>query len=243
MTGKSLYVVCSSPQENPLTEGNLKELLDDVAEREGCEAVIMAIQPNRPNVRLPIDRILQDAVSRGFEISVFVINPARNGDVCDYDSIRRRVLRAVPSSDVTELPDGRRRPMNWQRSTHQRSHADRDRGRRYDGELVLMVDVLADRRVAAALRPPSGAGNSPDSMAAVQALLTSAHGGGSCPCARAHGIRADARSSAAFAARLFVIGSDKTWETSEVFLAFGSIVRAVNAWSRPSGATQARTRD
>jgi hypothetical protein len=79
LTGRSIYVVRSSPQEDPLTLEQLREILTEAAARENCQGVVMAIQPTQPSVRLSMEDVLDEASTRQFQVHVFVIDPDRSG--------------------------------------------------------------------------------------------------------------------------------------------------------------------
>jgi hypothetical protein len=79
LTGRSIYVVCSSPQEDPLSPEGLRGILSEVSARENCQGLIMATQPNRPYERLSMEEILNEASTRQFQVHVFVIDPDQSG--------------------------------------------------------------------------------------------------------------------------------------------------------------------
>lgn len=107
-SGRSIYVVCGSPQEDPGKLRDLDELkgiLDEVASREGCIGIVMAIQPSQPSIRLSMDEIFQEVQRRKFQIHSYVLDPGRGGNTTPVAAVNTRLK---PFGVVSTSVDGRR---------------------------------------------------------------------------------------------------------------------------------------
>lgn len=90
LTGETILIVCGSPREEDLSLAKLRELLKRSADDPKCRGVVMAIQPTWPHTRLSMGTILNEVTS-AFQISAFIINPERNGDPADAETIKSRL--------------------------------------------------------------------------------------------------------------------------------------------------------
>lgn len=107
-SGKSIYVVCGSPQEAPEDLQDIAELqriLDKVASRDGCSGIVMAIQPSRPSVRLSMEDILSEVQLRKFKIHAYVLDPGRASNSVPLVDVNQRLQGLAI---VAEPLDGRR---------------------------------------------------------------------------------------------------------------------------------------
>jgi hypothetical protein len=92
LTGQSVFVVCGSPQEQPLSLLELRRLLKAAAANPKCRGVVMAIQPTRPHSRLSMETIFHEvANSDAFEMNAFIIDPGRNGRPANAEEIKSRL--------------------------------------------------------------------------------------------------------------------------------------------------------
>jgi len=91
-TGRSIYVVCSSPQEQPLTLAALRKIIAKCQTTRNCHGIVMAIQPTVPRVRLSLEGIFQElAISAKFQSSAFVLDPGYDGTASGYSGIAARL--------------------------------------------------------------------------------------------------------------------------------------------------------
>lgn len=105
LTRRSIYVVCSSPQEDPLSLLALRKVLTNAAAGANCQGVVMAIQPNKPRKRLTMEAVLREASSHQFQVYVFVIDPGRLG----APKVSAMVAPRLASLGITAtILDGRR---------------------------------------------------------------------------------------------------------------------------------------
>jgi energy-coupling factor transporter ATP-binding protein EcfA2 len=107
-SGRSIYVVCGSPQEDPEELRDLDELkgiLDEVASREGCIGIVMAIQPSQPSIRLSMEGIFQEVQRRKLQIYSYVLDPGRGGNTMPVAAVD---IRLKPLGVVSTPLDGRR---------------------------------------------------------------------------------------------------------------------------------------
>lgn len=125
-TGESIYVVCSSPQEHPhrLQEDTelgladieeLQALLDRVEQEENCRGVVMAIQPTAPRMRLGMRAIIREAMDRGFDVHVFVIDPGYHNDTGAWQAAQARLNGLHLDHEPTRLHGRRFAFFNAQR--------------------------------------------------------------------------------------------------------------------------------
>ena len=77
-TRKKIYVIASSPQENDLSEKELKSIFDEIKEDRDCLGLVIAIQPNRPTKRMRMENIFQ-LFSEGFNVFAFIVDPTYQG--------------------------------------------------------------------------------------------------------------------------------------------------------------------
>jgi hypothetical protein len=112
-----MYVVCSSPQEDPLSPEALENILATAAARDNCRGVVMPIQPNKPHVRLSMEQIVDAALREQFQVSAFVIDPGRDAGAS------RLVERRLRGSSITPITlDGRRFSLLNARLINDASH-------------------------------------------------------------------------------------------------------------------------
>jgi len=76
----SIFVIASSPQEDPLTLARLNRILDRVASDRDCLGIVIAIQATKPYSRLSIEDIFE-AVQATHEFNIFAysLDPEYNG--------------------------------------------------------------------------------------------------------------------------------------------------------------------
>ncbi len=79
-TGKTIHVLCNSPQETPLSRMQFRNVVQRAMKDPKSQGLVMAIQPTRPHTRLSLEDIFQEVVSTSaFELHAFILDPARNG--------------------------------------------------------------------------------------------------------------------------------------------------------------------
>ena len=112
-TGESVYVICSSPQELPLTTQELKTILKACTANPKCRGLVMAIQPTSPTKRLSMETIFQVVASLGyFQSHAFMLAPGRVGGSPDTTAIVAR-LKPLKLKPIT-LDGGRFAMLNAQ---------------------------------------------------------------------------------------------------------------------------------
>lgn len=91
-TGESIHVICSSPQERPLTLQELRRILKACTAKRKCRGLVMAIQPTSPTKRLSMEVIFQEVAASGsFQSFAFVLAPGRTGGSPDTAAIAARL--------------------------------------------------------------------------------------------------------------------------------------------------------
>lgn len=109
VSGNSIFVFSGAPQELGTSITDIESWMKDCKTRKGCNGMIMAIQPTKPNKRVSMENILKKAMVHGFEVFAFIIEPGYkneyNGRYTDVPSSLKNVR--VPKSNVFKV-DGRR---------------------------------------------------------------------------------------------------------------------------------------
>jgi hypothetical protein len=91
-TGESIYVICSSPQERPLTLQEFRKILKACTANTKCRGLVVAIQPTSPTKRLSMETIFQEVASSGyFQSHAFVLDPGRVGGSPNTAAIATRL--------------------------------------------------------------------------------------------------------------------------------------------------------
>lgn len=107
-TGHNLYVVEQSPQEAPIERAELRRTLEEIRDDVNNVGAIVALQPNRPYIRMSIEQVFElvDAVG-GLRPFAFVIDPGYQGDSTQNltADVRSRVREYV--ADEIQRLDGR----------------------------------------------------------------------------------------------------------------------------------------
>jgi hypothetical protein len=112
-TGESIHVICSSPQESPLTLQELRSILKACAANRKCRGLVMAIQPTSPTKRLSMETIFQEVASLGsFQSHAFMLTPGRVGGSPNTAAIVTR-LKPLKLKPIT-LDGGRFAMLNAQ---------------------------------------------------------------------------------------------------------------------------------
>jgi energy-coupling factor transporter ATP-binding protein EcfA2 len=111
LTGNSVFVYSGSPQElSNITLSIIKKRLKQCKEKAKCSGMVIAIQPTKPRTRARMEAIFQEAMSQGFDVYAFVIEPGyenkNKNNGCHEDVKKRLASIGVPSSYVIKI-DGR----------------------------------------------------------------------------------------------------------------------------------------
>jgi energy-coupling factor transporter ATP-binding protein EcfA2 len=72
-SGKEIEVIASSPQENPMSQAQLKKMMKNVARRPQSVGLIIAIQPTTPRKRLCMEDIFAIALQHRLAPYAFVL--------------------------------------------------------------------------------------------------------------------------------------------------------------------------
>ena len=106
-TGKRIYVVTSSPQEDELTGRKFQTILRTVIRKTEVIGLVIAIQPTRPYKHLSLETIIQKVMENdALSIFAFLINPPYNNTgIINIDETRARLGEL---GIVTRYLDGRR---------------------------------------------------------------------------------------------------------------------------------------
>ena len=76
----SIFVIASSPQEDPLTSARLTRILNQVTADSDCLGIVIAIQPTKPYSRLSIEQIFTAVQNtHEYNIHAFSLDPGYNG--------------------------------------------------------------------------------------------------------------------------------------------------------------------
>jgi len=96
--GRSLYVISSSPQESGISEVEYKNAIQEAYRDGKCRAILLAIQPTDPSIRLSLEDCVRIARrQRQFEITAFLIAHPHNEDAEtpseeNLDTVRNRLI-------------------------------------------------------------------------------------------------------------------------------------------------------
>ena len=91
-THNSVYVVASSPQENPKTREKIHQILNSVLNKSGCAGCIIAIQPSQTRKRISMEDIFTVVKAIGsFQIFAFILHPTRDNQNVNVQEIRSRL--------------------------------------------------------------------------------------------------------------------------------------------------------
>lgn len=108
-TGHNLYVVEQSPQEAPFERVDLRRALEEIRSDVNNMGAVVALQPNRPHVRMSIEQVFEvvSAIG-GFRPVAFVLDPGyENGGSRNLTAdVRNRIGQSV--GDQLHQLDGRR---------------------------------------------------------------------------------------------------------------------------------------
>jgi energy-coupling factor transporter ATP-binding protein EcfA2 len=91
-TGRTIEVIASSPQENRLSLAALRGILQK-AKATNCNGVVCAIQPSQPRTRPSMEQILQLALTQGFAVHAYVLDPTYSGVMGNAASVRARTSK------------------------------------------------------------------------------------------------------------------------------------------------------
>jgi hypothetical protein len=105
-TGKKIYVVASSPQEERLDIQELRSKLKLVAKDRSLLGFVIAIQPTRPRSRISMEDIFACAREvSGFSMYAFLVEPKYGKASARYDEVKSRLQ---PFPVRLAILDGRR---------------------------------------------------------------------------------------------------------------------------------------
>lgn len=103
-TRRTIEVICSSPQELPLTLAELQTILRRGAKKE-CNGVVCALQSTNPSKRLTLEQVLREAISFHYQVHTFVLDPEHGG----LSGYMARVHTRLPSGALPPVAlDARR---------------------------------------------------------------------------------------------------------------------------------------
>jgi energy-coupling factor transporter ATP-binding protein EcfA2 len=107
-TGDWIMVICSSPQEIPMSSKELKRVVSEAANKPKCIGLVMAIQPTETRRRVSLEDVFAEVDStKAFENYAYIIATEYGGGRRDYETLAERVESASPATKVYEI-DGRR---------------------------------------------------------------------------------------------------------------------------------------
>ena len=100
-----MYVIPNSPQEDyRLGLAQLAQVFNRAVGDNECLGIVMAIRPNRPRKRIRMEQVFNLVQEIGrFEISLFVLNPGRNGNVVTPESITGRLNLGIQPISLNAL--------------------------------------------------------------------------------------------------------------------------------------------
>jgi len=78
-TGRSIFVVGSSPQEVALPLLKLRKILKQAANDPLCNGVVIALQPTFPSKRLSMEQVFSEATAHNFTVFAYVLDPEHSG--------------------------------------------------------------------------------------------------------------------------------------------------------------------
>ncbi|MGQ0548178.1 MAG: hypothetical protein ACT4PY_00695 [Armatimonadota bacterium] len=90
-TRRSLYVIASSPQEDPLGPDKFKEIVERVLSDDSILGLVMAVQPSRPRARLSLEDIFEVVQGKLSPIAVMLHPPYKNGASPPPQSVQARL--------------------------------------------------------------------------------------------------------------------------------------------------------
>ncbi len=76
---RTIEVIGSSPQENPLALADFRKILGRAITSANCNGVVCAIQPTHPRARLSLETIMQEAIGHGFAVHSYTLDPEHSG--------------------------------------------------------------------------------------------------------------------------------------------------------------------
>jgi hypothetical protein len=91
VTGATIEVIASSPQEQALSLGALRAILRRAAADRRCNGVVCALQPSRPRIRLSLEDVLLEALAHRFAIHAFVLDPEHTGHSGRMATMQKRL--------------------------------------------------------------------------------------------------------------------------------------------------------
>jgi energy-coupling factor transporter ATP-binding protein EcfA2 len=106
VTCSSIFVYSGSPQEfSDITLSNIKRKLRQCKDKNGCVGMVIAIQPTKPRIRARMEDIFKEAMSQGFDVYAFVIEPGyeNNNNGCHAEVTDRLTSMGVSSSNVFQI--------------------------------------------------------------------------------------------------------------------------------------------
>ncbi len=105
-TGRGIYAIASSPQEDPLDRERFREIVEQVARDESILGLVMAVQPSWPATRLSLEDIFQIVQGRLSPTAVMLHPPYNdNGASPPAQSVQARLK---PFGVTLIVLDGRR---------------------------------------------------------------------------------------------------------------------------------------
>jgi len=100
-TGRSVYVIASSPQETPMTVKQFRAILTKVARSKNCLGVVMALQASKPykrNKRKWMEDYFRIVSRRtSFQSFAFIIDPTRGNVRTNRRDIQNRIAQFAPA--------------------------------------------------------------------------------------------------------------------------------------------------
>lgn len=93
-TKKSIEIIGSSPQEQAMSRATLRTILKQAAGNALCNGIVCALQPKKTRTRLSMEDVLQEALSQGFKVYAYVLDPDRAGSQNSATVLTR--LKTVP---------------------------------------------------------------------------------------------------------------------------------------------------
>jgi energy-coupling factor transporter ATP-binding protein EcfA2 len=91
-TGKIIYIIGSSPQEESLELREFSRILNNVHNKPSTIGLVIAVQPTYPRTRLSLEDIVQKAQENNrFIIYSFLLDPPYDGEGIDVEQTRNRL--------------------------------------------------------------------------------------------------------------------------------------------------------
>jgi energy-coupling factor transporter ATP-binding protein EcfA2 len=109
VNNNSVFAYSGSPQELPITLSDIKKMLQKCNSKAGCSGMVMAIQPTKPRKRPSMEAIFKEAISQGFDVYAFAIEPGYDNQNkgCYVGVVERLKTLEVLSTKVFQI-DGKK---------------------------------------------------------------------------------------------------------------------------------------